>query len=216
MVAIVRQEGQVPAMGATNAYANFVHDWSPINPTPGAQQTLEIYSNCDSVELFLNNQSLGTKPINKDASPRTWRVPFAAGTLKAVGKNKDQIAATDQLTTAEKPAAISAKSDREKITPSFEDVAIVEVLAQDNQGITNPHDNDLVKFQITGPGKIIAVDNGDAGSHEPYQAMQHHLLNGRAIAILRATAPGEIILTTSIAGLPNATTKITATEKNTP
>ena len=61
-------------------------DWTSRNPAPHTE-TVEAYSNCGEVELFLNGKSLGAKKINADASPRVWKVPFAPGVLKAVGKN---------------------------------------------------------------------------------------------------------------------------------
>ena len=47
---------------------------------------VESYSSCDSVELFLNNQSLGMKETGRKCKyMATWQVPYAPGELKAVG-----------------------------------------------------------------------------------------------------------------------------------
>ena len=43
---------------------------------------------------------------------------------------------------------------------------------------------------FSGPGEIVAVDNGDATSHEPFQARQHKAFNGLALVIVR-TLPGK-------------------------
>ena len=42
------------------------------------------YSNCDRVELFLNGENLGTQEIQPNGH-REWKVPYAPGTLTAVG-----------------------------------------------------------------------------------------------------------------------------------
>ena len=48
-------------------------------------ENVEVYSNCEEVELLLNGKSLGSKPLPADAAPRIWQVPFEAGTLRAIG-----------------------------------------------------------------------------------------------------------------------------------
>lgn len=51
-------------------------------------QTVDIwaYSNAEEVELFLNNKSLGVQKKQGDDLHLMWRVPFVAGTLKAVSR----------------------------------------------------------------------------------------------------------------------------------
>ncbi|HVQ37225.1 MAG TPA: glycoside hydrolase family 2 TIM barrel-domain containing protein, partial [Pyrinomonadaceae bacterium] len=61
-------------------------DWTPRNAA-AHEENVEVYSNCDEVELLLNGKSLGTKPLARDASARNWKVPFEPGTLKAVARN---------------------------------------------------------------------------------------------------------------------------------
>ena len=76
-------------------------DWTPAAAN-SHDENVEVYSNCEQVELFLNGKSLGEKARPADDSPRTWAVPFVPGTLKAVGKNKGRVAAAYELRTAGK------------------------------------------------------------------------------------------------------------------
>src|SRR6185295_18981245 len=62
-------------------------DWTPAS-LDAHDENVEVYSNCEEVELLLNGNSLGAKPLNADASPRTWKVPFKPGALKAIARNK--------------------------------------------------------------------------------------------------------------------------------
>jgi beta-galactosidase len=48
-----------------------------------------------------------------------------------------------------------------------EDVSIITVQANDAQGRTVPTANNNITFELSGPGKIIGVGNGDPSSHEP-------------------------------------------------
>jgi beta-galactosidase len=52
-----------------------------------------------------------------------------------------------------------------------------------------------VKFEISGPGKILAVDNGDATSFESFQASERNAFNGLALVIVQSTKEtGRIVL----------------------
>ena len=66
---------------------------------------------------------------------------------------------------------------------------------------------------MTGPGEIVAVDNGDATSLEPFQARQRRAYNGLALAIVRTRPgqPGRIVLEASGDGLQPARIALTAT-----
>ena len=69
----------------------------------GKEIPVQAYTNADSVELFLNGKSLGTKKGSADLN-RTlhyeWKVPYAPGTLKAVAKKDGKVVATDEVVTA--------------------------------------------------------------------------------------------------------------------
>ena len=52
-------------------------------------------------------------------------------------------------------------------------------------GATVPRSQNLVQFQVDGPGEIVAVGNGDATSHEPFQARQRKAYNGLCQVIVK-------------------------------
>ncbi len=179
-------------------------DWTSRNPAPH-DETVEAYSNCDEVELFLNSKSLGAKKINRDASPRVWKVPFAPGTLKAVAKNGGKVVAQDELRTAGKAAKIILSTATKKISPSFDAVAIVRARVVDADGITVPRADDLISFQVSGPGVIACVDSGDTVSHELFQASVRRAFQGECVAFVKVTAAGKISVTVTANGLKKST-----------
>ena len=179
-------------------------DWSPRNREPH-DENVEVYSNCDSVELFLNEKSLGAQPLNTDASPRAWKVAFAPGSLKAVAKNKNAIVATNELRTAGAPAKIVLTTNRAKLSTDWNDVAFVTATVVDANGVVVPAANDLVSFKATGPGVVAAVDSADNTSHESFQAAERHAFQGRCVAFVKAGAGGKITLTATALGLATGT-----------
>lgn len=183
-------------------------DWTPRNAEPH-EETVEIYSNCATVELFLNDQSLGAKELPADASPRTWKVSYAPGMLKAIGREGKNIVATDELRTAGAAAAIQLTSHRSKLTPDFDNVSIVTATVIDAQGTRVPDAAQLIRFAVEGPGSIAAVDNGDINNHEPYQATQHLAHQGTCVAYVRATeSKGTIKIRAETEGLKTGSVQI--------
>ena len=172
-------------------------DWTPPNGA-AHEENVEVYSNCGEVELLLNSQSLGSKPLERDASPRNWRVTWEAGTLRAVCGNG---AARDELRTAGKAAAVVLKVDRSRLRATWDDVAYVTAEVVDGHGVVVPSAANQITFVVTGPGAVVAVDNQDITSHEAFQGNVRSAYQGRCIAIVRAGAAGRIAVSASAAGL---------------
>jgi beta-galactosidase len=188
-------------------------DWTPGDLQPH-EETVEIFSNCEQVELLLNGKSLGSKPLPEDASPRAWKLQFEPGALEAIGRNAGKIVARDKLRTAGKPARITLTAERDRVTPDFDDVVCVTASVADKDGVPVPNADDLITFNSTGPGRIAAVDNGDNASHEPFQASERHAFRGQCVAFVRAAASkGHITVNASAPGLEGGSVKLTADER---
>ena len=62
-----------------------------------------------------------------------------------------------------------------------------------------------IRFELSGPGRIIGVDNGDLTSMEPYQGDSRSAYHGRAQAIVQSTGEsGAIVVNVTAEGLPAA------------
>jgi beta-galactosidase len=212
MVHIARLE---PALAGTDARRrpgfDLTSDWTPRDPSNHPETTVNVYSNCDEVELTLNGRSLGLKPRPADASPRVWKIPFEPGAIKAIGRNAGQVVATHELRTAGAPAKLVITTDRPKLGAQWDDVAFATVRVVDANGIPCPWADNLVQFKVAGPGAIAAVDNGDRRDHAPYQATERKLYRGECLALIKASADtGDIVVTATTAGLPDATVTLTA------
>jgi beta-galactosidase len=183
-------------------------DWTPKDAT-AHDENVEAYSNCDEVEITLNGRSLGSRPRNSDASPRKWSVLYEPGVIRAIGRNKGQIVATDELRTAGKPAKVVLVADKTRLAPEWDDVSYVSAAVVDRDGVLVPDASPLISFRVSGPGAIVAVDSADNASHEPFQATERHAFHGRSVAIVRArAASGRITIAASALGLSSASTTI--------
>jgi beta-galactosidase len=185
-------------------------DWTPRSREPH-EEDVEVYSNCERVELFLNGRSLGAQSRPADERPRNWKVASEPGTLKAVGTNRGRVAATYELRTAGRPARVLLTADLDRLSPAWDDVAYVAATVVDASGVVVPDADDLITFKVSGPGRVVAVDSGDNSSHEPFQATERRAFQGRCFAVLRADAPtGRINVTASAEGLTPGSVTIAA------
>jgi beta-galactosidase len=105
---------------------------------------------------------------------------------------------------------LTLKADRVKITADGQDLSYITVTVADKHGLLVPRSNNHIKFEISGPGEIVATDDGDPTSFESFQAPEHNAFNGLALVIVRAKAgePGTIKLEAEADGLKSATVKI--------
>jgi len=124
------------------------------------------YSNCDDVELFLNNRSLGLQIMPKN-SHIEWMVNYEPGTLLARGYKDGKEIITDRIETTAEPAIVTLTPDRYSIRADGEDISVITVQVADMNGRTVPTAGNEIAFSIQGPGRIIGVGNGDPSSHEP-------------------------------------------------
>jgi beta-galactosidase len=191
-------------------------DWTPRNTQPH-EENVEVYSNCDEVELFLNGKSLGKQTRPKDDSPRNWKVEFQPGRLNAVGTNGGKVAATYELQTAGQPAKLALTVDRTTLANTWDDVVFVNVSVVDEHDNIVPAATNLITFKAEGPGLVAAVDSADSNSHEPYQTNQRRAYQGRCLALIKAKADkGQITLTASSPDLKNASIKIVVARTSRP
>lgn len=176
-------------------------DWTPVD-TSVHEEHVEVYSNCEEVELLLNGHSLGSQPRFADESPRIWQVRWAAGTLLAVGRNRGTRVASDELKTAGAATQIRLSAERIELTLDWNDVVAVTAIVSDAAGVRVPNSTVNISFGLHGDGALVAVDSEDISDHAPFQSKQRTSYQGRCVAFIRATkSSGTICVTASSAGL---------------
>ena len=112
-------------------------------------QTIDVwaYTNCDSVELFLNNRSMGVEKKDGDKLHLMWRLIYEPGTVKAKGwRGKDVLSA--ELKTAGTSAKVILEPDRKVITADGRDLSFVTVKLVDDKGTLVPNADNLVHFKV--------------------------------------------------------------------
>lgn len=170
----------------------------------GQVTPVHVYTSGDSAELFLNGKSLGKKSKGKFEYRLRWNdVVYEPGELKVVAYKNDKQWATDVMKTTGPAVKLMLTADREKISANGTDLSFVTVTVADQDRLLVPRSKNQLKFKISGPGEIVATDNGDATSFESFQAPERKAFNGLALVIVRAKAgeSGKITLTVEADGL---------------
>ena len=153
----------------------------------GQVTPVHVYTSGDEAELFLNGKSLGKKKKGQFEYRLRWDdVVYQPGELKVVAYKNGEKWAEEKVVTTGKASNLSASADRPAITADGTDLVFITVRIEDKNGNMVPRSSNLVNFSIQGPGKIVAVDNGDATSHDPFQASRRKAYNGLCLVIVKA------------------------------
>src|ERR1035441_5893767 len=133
-------------------------------------------------------------------------VVYQPGELKVVAYKHGKKWAMDTVKTAGPAAKLELHPDRDGIMADGKDLSWVTVTVADKNGVTVPRSKNHIRFEIEGPAEIVATDNGDPTSFEPFQAPEHDAFSGLALAIVRAKPgqAGTIKLTATSDGLKTA------------
>ena len=177
----------------------------------GQVTPVHVFTSGDQAELFLNGRSLGRKARGQYEYRLRWDdVVYEPGTLEVVAYKGGRKWAVDTVKTALAPAGLEAKPDRSGIRGDGRDLSFVTVRVVDANGITVPRADNPLKFRIEGPGEIVATDNGDPSSFEPFPLPQRRAFNGLCLVIVRSQPgkTGRIALTAASDGLRDGTTFI--------
>ena len=129
----------------------------------GKPLEVEVDARYERVRLYLNDQPVGegstTRAQNFTAS---FKVPYAPGTLRAVGLEGGQEIGDVRLVTAGPPAAVRLTPDRTLLRADGQDLSFVLVEVVDKAGRLQPNADAEVSFDLSGPGVIAGLGNAFA------------------------------------------------------
>ena len=171
-----------------------------------------VYSNHDEVELFLNNKSLGRKKMPK-YKHLEWDVPFTAGNLSAKGYRNGKATKQTVVRTAGEASQIKVTADRSHIKADEQDVVVFNIEILDKNGVVCPRANNILKFEVSGAGRMLGSGNGNPRSHESDKLPMRKAYNGLMQVIVQSTTkPGDIVFKVTGKGLKSANVNVKSIE----
>jgi beta-galactosidase len=168
---------------------------------------VHVYSSGDEAELFLNNKSLGRKKRQEFEYRFRWdNVVYEPGELKVITYKNGKKWAVDIVRTAGDPASLQLVADRNIIHADGAEISFITVRVVDSKGILVPEASNKIRFEVTGPGEIIATDNGDPADLVSFASKERAAFKGMALVVVRSRSKehGVIKITARAEGMPAA------------
>ena len=174
-----------------------------------------LYSNCASVELFLNGTSLGKKALAQRGTKNqyAYTVAYAAGTIVANGYDASgNLIAQDIQYTAGTPAKLALSSDKTAVSTASDDLVYITCDVQDKNGTLCPNADNSVTFAVVG-GTIIGTDNGHGANVEKLSGSRHSAFSGKCLCVVKHDGTSGVMKITATAnGLTAGTISVTKGE----
>lgn len=182
--------------------------WTDVGVDP---LEVEVYSDAAEVELFLEGTSLGRQPVGVAHGYRAlFAVPYAPGRLEAVAVREGFPAERTALQTARSDRRLSLRAERSQPGVGRQGLGFLVVELVDDIGV-RATDGDLeVEVDIEGPGVLQGFGSARAETEESFTDARHRLYDGRALAVVRPTGSGRIVVTASAPGLSSASVEVQA------
>src|ERR1035437_3878843 len=180
------------------------------NWKPGQQVIVNVFTNCEEVELFLNNRSLGIKKM-ADFKNRTitWEVPFEEGKLRAVARISGKELTSYELNTTGKPVRIVAKSDVINLKADRHDLTNIFLALCDEAGNVVYSAENEITCEVTGPARILGMEDSNPKNIEYYKDNNQHAYHGKLLIYLQSLdKPGKAEIKLSSPGLKGTTLEI--------
>lgn len=182
-----------------------------------------VYTNCDKVDLFINDRKVGTKACGGPyyGAERYWNQPgriqstthdlhltfdvaYEPGTLRAVGYKNGEAVMESVVETTGEPVALVAKADRSFTKP--DGIVHIDLSTLDAEGRDVLNASPMIRCEvISGPAHLVGMDAGDMYDLSLYSEPERRMLSGRLMAMIMADAPGEVKVQFSAEGLKPVT-----------
>ena len=148
----------------------------------GQNILVTVYTNCDTLELFLNGESCGKKAIEPYGHGE-WEVPYAPGELRVTGFLAGQAVCEDVRVTTGRPVRLRLHLDNE-FEANGRDLALFTCDCLDAQGRSVPDAAPFVRFSVNAPARIVGTGS-DNCDHNPVTLPERQMYMGKITVAVR-------------------------------
>ncbi|MCQ2573001.1 MAG: DUF4982 domain-containing protein [Treponema sp.] len=184
----------------------FVHllpywDWNI-----GQKIDVKAYTNCSSVELFLNGRSLGCQKIDHEKDMNLfglWSVVYEKGEIKAVGydENGNKLC-EDVKKSFGDPAKIMIETETFDGSCHLGNMYFFDIMTVDKDGIDVANARNVISVKVEGDAEFVCMDNGDSTDYDQYVSNVRRLFGNRLLVMVRAkTEKSDFTVTAVSKGL---------------
>ncbi|MCP1133651.1 DUF4982 domain-containing protein [Paenibacillus polysaccharolyticus] len=162
---------------------------------------VEVYSDAEEVELLINGRTIGKKEMDENKRfIAEFDTVYETGEIVAVAYDGGQEVGRMSLHSATGNVILNAVADRTEIEASDRDLAFVMISLEDEHGNLYNTADRKVKVMIEGSGLIQGFGSANPVTEENFFDEEYTTFDGKALAVVRPTGLGSIILTVSAEG----------------
>ncbi len=184
------------------AWSDVVSSWS-WDGNEGKVLDIDVYSAGTEVELFLNGTSVGRSPVGgKQAFVASFSVPWQPGVLEAVSYDPGVQLGRTVLESSTQPARLQVSVDRTQLSANGLDLAFLEVELVDQNGNLDYQATTEVTVTVEGAGVLAGFGSAKPDPTERFDSQTVTTFDARALAVLRATSAGSLLVTVTAPGYP--------------
>ena len=183
------------------------------NRKHGTKASVNVYTNCDRVEILANGKKIAEKENTDNPKGRNKlridNINYVPGTLEVVGYRDGKAVARHKIETTGEATRLVAVPDEQTWKADGTDLQHIRIYAVDKKGRRVWNANQQLTFEVEGDARIVATDNGNITSDELHVGNNRKLFNGSALVILRAgQTAGKVTLKVSVPGFKAQTVKL--------
>ena len=164
------------------------------NGYEGKPAVVNVYSDAEEVELFLNGRSLGRKPAGEaNGFMASFETVYEAGKLEAVNYRNGVDAQKCSLESADSKVELCVEADCEILKADGADLAYLMISLEDIQGRKNLQAVREVTVTVEGAGTLQGFGSADPATENDYDNTTWETYDGYLLAVVRAgLQAGEI------------------------
>lgn len=170
--------------------SNAIESWS-WDDLNGKKTIVEVYTKAPIVKLYINDKLVGKKKRKKNSIVK-FKVRYQRGNITAKGFNlNNEELYSNVLTSASEETILSLIPENHKIT--MEDLSYVNIEFTDNKGETKVLERDMVEIKVKN-GELIGLGHACPYSEHNYKGTITDTYFGKALAIIKPTSKGKIVI----------------------
>ena len=159
----------------------------------GNKAEVEVYSDQQQAELFINGKSVGTKPLKECRA--IFQVKYQPGTITAAVYDKSgRETGRTELKSADAPLRIALHPEKDTVRPG--EIVYIPVQIEGSNGVVESNADRKLTVNVTG-GELLAFGSANPCTEEQYHTGSFTTFYGRALAIVRADEKGSVTITAS-------------------
>lgn len=160
------------------------------NGYEGKPAMIDVYSNAEEVELFLNGNSLGREPAGKNVGYiSSFSCKYEPGELVSVSYQNGKECGRHSLQTAGSPAHVKTKIFKDSFIKSEKRLIFIELSLVDENGIETLTEDREICITSDNGIEILAVGNANPQATLSYDEHCWPTYHGRLLLAARITNP---------------------------